>query len=213
MYYVDAVNSVLKRLRENDVLTVDQDERSKVVGEFVNDALKEVEDAWDWQVKYTTDNIPVVAGVYNYTILDSNGRITINNVYNLTDSTLMRKSSKRVMRHQKINDTGATTSPYTWAQGPMTGGHNTIDIHPTPDKAYTLNISYYQRSGLLVADGDEIEVPAQPVVLLAYAKALRERGEDPQSTALIYQEARRSLSDAVAYDSALDDDDTTWEVV
>ena len=48
MTYLQAVNKVLKRLRENTVSSVDETLYSRLVGEFVNDANRMVEDAWDW---------------------------------------------------------------------------------------------------------------------------------------------------------------------
>jgi hypothetical protein len=38
MTYVQLVNSVLRRLRENEVTTVQSDNYSKLIGDLVNDA-------------------------------------------------------------------------------------------------------------------------------------------------------------------------------
>ena len=48
MTYLEAVNSVLRRLREDEVVSVSANPYSKLVGELVNDAKRLVEDAWDW---------------------------------------------------------------------------------------------------------------------------------------------------------------------
>ena len=48
MTYLNAVNSVLRRLRENEVATVQATNYSKLVGDFVNDDKDLVESAWDW---------------------------------------------------------------------------------------------------------------------------------------------------------------------
>ena len=48
MTYLQAVNKVLRRLRENTVNSVDETLYSRLVGEFINDANRMVEDAWDW---------------------------------------------------------------------------------------------------------------------------------------------------------------------
>lgn len=213
MYYIDAVNSVLKRLREDEVATVGQNEQSKVVGELLNDALRECEEAWDWQALLVSDEMPIVADIRNYSIVDSQNRVVINDIYNTTSVAPLRKWSKAQMRRRMIQDT-STSSPYSYAQGLTdANGDNTIDIYPIPNDAYTLSLSYYQRSGRLTAEGDEITIPAHPVVLLAYAKAQRERGDDQTGIQLCYEEARRSLSDAIAYDSANDGADTEWVAV
>ena len=48
MTYLDIVNNVLRRLREDTVTTVTNDTYSTMVGDFVNDAKQLVENAWDW---------------------------------------------------------------------------------------------------------------------------------------------------------------------
>jgi len=42
MTYLDIVNKVLIRLREDEVSAVSQTAYSKLIGEFVNDALRQV---------------------------------------------------------------------------------------------------------------------------------------------------------------------------
>ena len=51
MTYLQLVNSVLRRMREtekNTIVELQHDSYVKLVGEFVNDARRIVEDAWDW---------------------------------------------------------------------------------------------------------------------------------------------------------------------
>jgi hypothetical protein len=54
MTYLQLVNSVLRRLREDEVSSVSQNSYSKLIGEFVNDAKRSVEDAYDWTALRTT---------------------------------------------------------------------------------------------------------------------------------------------------------------
>ena len=56
MTYLEAVNKVLRRLRENTVSSVDETIYSRLIGEFVNDANHMVEDAWDWSNLRETKN-------------------------------------------------------------------------------------------------------------------------------------------------------------
>ena len=62
MTYLQAVNKVLKRLRENTVSSVDETLYSRLVGEFVNDANRMVEDAWDWSSLRETKVVTTVVG-------------------------------------------------------------------------------------------------------------------------------------------------------
>ena len=48
MTYLDAINRVLRRLREDEVSSVTSTAYSKLIGDYVNDAVRLVEDAWDW---------------------------------------------------------------------------------------------------------------------------------------------------------------------
>ena len=48
MTYLQLVNSVLRRIREDEVSSVSQNNYSKLIGEFVNDAKRTVEDSYDW---------------------------------------------------------------------------------------------------------------------------------------------------------------------
>ena len=63
MTYVQLVNSVLRRLRENEVSTVQSDNYSKLIGDLVNDAKDLVESAWDWSALRTTLAINTVSGL------------------------------------------------------------------------------------------------------------------------------------------------------
>ena len=48
MTYLNLVNGVLRRLREDEVSNVSESTYSKMVGDYVNDAEDVLETAWDW---------------------------------------------------------------------------------------------------------------------------------------------------------------------
>lgn len=64
--YLQVVNDVLIRLREAPVTTVSQSAYSALIGALVNDAKREVEDAWQWStlLDYLTFNC--IAGISSY---------------------------------------------------------------------------------------------------------------------------------------------------
>lgn len=64
--YLQLVNDVLIRLRESQVSTVQQTSYSALVGALVNDAKREVEDAWQWSqlLDYLTFNC--INGISSY---------------------------------------------------------------------------------------------------------------------------------------------------
>ena len=66
MTYLDLVNDVLIRLRENEVTSVQDNAYSKLIGKFVNDAKRQCEDAYNWNA--LSDTLSAVTGsdVFNY---------------------------------------------------------------------------------------------------------------------------------------------------
>ena len=71
MTYLEIVNSVLIRLRENEVQSVNENSYSKLIGELVNDAKRIVEDSWDWHALRTTFTVNTVAGTFSYQLSGS----------------------------------------------------------------------------------------------------------------------------------------------
>ena len=64
MTYLEAVNKVLRRLREDEVVSVSSNPYSKLIGELINDAKRIVEDAWDWSSMRTTLTVDTTGSVY-----------------------------------------------------------------------------------------------------------------------------------------------------
>ena len=50
MTYLELVNDVLVRLRESTVSTVGETTYSSLIGKFVNDAKRQIEDSFNWNV-------------------------------------------------------------------------------------------------------------------------------------------------------------------
>lgn len=86
MTYLQLVNKVLTRLREENVSTVGQSTYSALIGEFVNDAKQFVEDAWDWSALRTTLTLTTAADIFNYNLTGSGNRIEILDVVNDTSN-------------------------------------------------------------------------------------------------------------------------------
>jgi len=68
MNYLTLVNSVLRRLREAEVASVSTNSYSKLVGDFVNDAKRMVEDSWDWSGLRDTKTVTTSNGTQEYTL-------------------------------------------------------------------------------------------------------------------------------------------------
>ena len=60
-----------------------------MVGDFVNDAKRTVEDAWDWSALRTTLTISTTNDIFNYVLTGSQNRIKALNVINDTANVFM----------------------------------------------------------------------------------------------------------------------------
>lgn len=213
MTYLQIVNNVLKRLRERTVSTVDETSYSELIGIFVNDAKREVEDSWSWSALRTTLTATTTADVYNYELNGSGNRITILDVINDTSDIVMDYKPAHWMNKAFLTTSSVTKGdPLFYSfNGISSDGDTQVDIYPVPDKAYDLRFNVIQRTADFSADTDETDIPVQAIQSLAYAKAVEERGEDGgQSVASAYAVAARMLSDAISLDAAKHPEETIW---
>ena len=87
--YLQIVNNVLTRLRETEVTSVSDTPYSALIGVFVNDAKREVEDAYDWNALDTTITLATVAGQKAYSLTGIGARFKTQDVINDTQDVGM----------------------------------------------------------------------------------------------------------------------------
>jgi len=203
MTYLNLVNNVLRRLREEEVSSVSSSTYGKMVGDFVNDAKRMVEDAWDWSALRTTLTITTTSDIFNYVLTGSENRIKALNVINDTANLFMEYKTATFFDEAYLISEPRTGAPtyYTY-NGVDSSGDTQIDVYPTPDKEYTIRFNCVKRQADLSADSDELTVPSMPVIHMAIAMLARERGETGgTSTPEYFAIADRYLSDAIALDA------------
>ena len=204
MTYLQLVNNVLLRLRERQVGTVNENAYSQLIGQFVNDAVQEIEQSWDWSSLRTTLSATTSSNVFSYELNTAGTAFEILNVINDTSNDFMEYRTSTQFDDWYLNSTPASGSPkyYSW-NGVANDGDTQVDIYPKPDGVYSLRFNMIKRSPEMTSDSTDIIVPYKGVQLLAYAKAVEERGEDGgQSAQGAYRTAERAISDAIALDSA-----------
>jgi hypothetical protein len=203
MTYLNLVNNVLRRLREEEVASVQDSTYAKMVGDFVNDAKRMVEDAWDWSALRTTLTITTTEDVFNYVLTGSQNRIKALNVINDTANLFMEyKTATFFDEAYLISDPRKSAPTYYTYNGVDSSGDTQIDVYPTPDKAYTIRFNCVKRGADLSANDDQLTVPAMPVMHLAIALLARERGETGGTSAPEYFSiADKYLGDAIALDA------------
>jgi hypothetical protein len=212
MTYLQLVNSVLRRLREDEVESVSQNSYSRLIGEFVNDAKRSVEDSYDWTALRTTLTVTTSDTVFNYTLTGSQNKMKLLDVINDTSNSFMNYQTARWFNNAFLNNTPPSGSPIYYSfNGVNDDGDNGVDIYPKPDGVYALRFNVVLRTPDFTADTDKLKAPSSPVVQIATALAARERGETGgTSAAELFGLADRTLSDAIAFDAAQHPEETIW---
>lgn len=219
MTFLELVNKVLLRLRESPVATVQGSGNSnmyaRLIGEFVNEAKAQVESAWDWSALRTTLSATTTAGVFNYEMNGAKNSSKLIDVINDTSNSFMEYKDAVWFNDKFLNATPETGVPqYYNFNGISNDLDLLVDVYPIPDGAYNLRFNFTMRGSPLSADVDELFIPSRPVILMATAMAIEERGEDGgQQSINAYAAARSALADEIALDAARHPEDTIWYTV
>ena len=216
MTYIELVNAVLRRLRENEVTTVqgtgNSNSYARLIGDYVNEAKSQVESAWDWSALRNTLTLTTTSGVFNYELNGSQNNFKVLNVWNDTSNIEMRYQTAQWFDQEFLMaDPQRGVPAFYNFNGVSADGDTQVDIYPIPDTTYALRFNVTQRNLPLSADSDSLVIPKRPVILLATAMAIEERGEDGgQQSMNAYGAARSALADEIALDAARHPEDTIW---
>lgn len=215
MTYLNMVNNILKRLREREVSSVTENSYSALIGVLINDAKKEVENSWDWSALRTSFAATTSSNVYSYSLTGSGNTVKMLNVFNDTDEVEMKYADAKWMTEQMLFDNRQEGSPYYYSfNGIDANGDTVVDVYPIPDGTYNLYFNAVDRNAELEDNADETILPTQPILLLAYAKAIEERGEDGGVAASsAYMTAQRSLNDHISLDAIKHPEELIWQEV
>lgn len=212
MTYLDMVNTVLRRLRERAVANVSINDYTRLISILVNDARREIENSWEWSALRTDLNVTTSASTSKYELNDTLNRTTVMDIWDDTNKRELRYVDDKKMRQWLLADGAQSGQPtyYSYAET-SADGDTQINLYPIPDGSYDLIVRATQRETDLVNNQDTTLIPSQPIVLLAYAKAVEERGEDAGvSASSAYILAQRSLSDAIALDANKHPEEVIW---
>jgi hypothetical protein len=225
MTYLNIVNNVLRRLREDEVSSVQSTAYSKMIGDFVNDAKSMVEDAWDWTALRNTLTVETVEGTFVYSMVDAGSDPKVLYAYNDTDNWDMEYRTPAWMDRCYTMQEPVSGSPmYFTFDGVDSNGDAKITVYPKPAKDdVRLCFKIVNRgeikegSGtvfrpkMLENDADKVVIPHLPVLHLSVALASRERGETGgTSTPEYFAIADKALSDAIALDAQKHPEETIW---
>jgi hypothetical protein len=107
MTYLNLMNNVLRRLREEEVTTVNESTYSKMVGDFINDAKTTVEQAADWSALRETiiKTTEVAFGSEELTLTGSGDDVKVFSVINDTSNYFMDYQTKDWFNDKRYGQT------------------------------------------------------------------------------------------------------------
>lgn len=228
MTYLEMVNEVLVRMREDEITSVtdtDNEPQQKLVAKFVNDARSFVSKSHTWNANRKMWVVDMVAGQPLYTLTDSTEAASIYCARWAGSQTRLKEANARWLAQNKAT----TGTPWYYTPGFTADNELQIRLHPIPDlgnaasgpvseynmgeyeeaeysgQPYgdqtTLVVEGYRMSTRLTVDEDKIELPNDPVMYYALAYSSRERGEvGGQTSGELFALAKQYLSDAIAWD-------------
>lgn len=200
MTYLELVNDVLVRLRETTVSTVSQTSYSSLIGKFVNDAKRQVEDAFAWNVLGTTVTLSTTSSTYSYALTGVGQKFQVLDVLNVTSNLRMKNIDFATMNRYQNFSTPVNGIPAYYAFDGVDGNYDTkVTLYPRPDGVYSIPFSLTVPQSTLSSDSTVIKVPDTLVSQNAYARALVERGEDGgMNSSEAYALYKTMLSDYIA---------------
>jgi hypothetical protein len=179
MTYLELVNDVLARLRETSVSTVTETTYSTLIGKFVNDAKRQIEDAFSWNVLGQTITVTTSASTASYSLTGAGQKFQVMDVINTTSNVGLTNISF-VDMNRKLNFTPLVNSiPTEFAFDGIDGSYDTkVNLFPIPDGVYTIKFALTVPQATLSSNSTVVLVADTLVAQNAYARALVERGED-----------------------------------
>jgi hypothetical protein len=203
MTYLQLINEVLARLRETTVSTSTETPYSSLIGKFVNDAKRQIEDAFNWDVLSQDLAINTVAGTYKYSLTGAGQKFQLQDAINITSNVGLRNISFPLMNRRQNFATPVSGIPCEFIfEGVDGNGDAKVSLYPRPDGVYALQFTLTIPQATLSSDSTSVLVPDVLVVQNAYSRALVERGEDGGlSSSEAYQLYRSMLSDYIALEA------------
>ena len=203
MTYLELVNDVLVRLRESTVSTVGETTYSSLIGKFVNDGKRQIEDAYSWNVLSQTITVTTASGTSSYALTGVGQKFRVNDAINTTSVITLDNTTVADMNRKLNFGTPSQSIPSEFCFSGVDGNGDTkIDLFPVPNGVYTLKFDVTVPQANLSSDGTSVKVLDYLVAQSAYSRALIERGEDGgTNSSEAYALFRGMLSDAIALES------------
>jgi hypothetical protein len=200
MTFLQLINNVLIRLRETQVSTNNETSYSTLIGLFVNDAKRQIEDSFSWNVLGQTVTLTTSSSAHVYSMTGAGQKFQVMDALNTTSNVALQNITFVEMnRYQNLVPSITGVPQYYAFDGVDGNGDTQVVLYPRPDGVYSIPFSLTVPQAPLAADGTSVLVPDVLVVQNAYARALVERGEDGGlNSSEAYQLYRGMLADQIA---------------
>jgi len=216
MTYLQMVNGVLTRLREDNVTTVDGNDDVVVllVKDFINDAKRQVENAHTWTALATEWEFTTTPNDSSVVLTNTASSCIIDYIYD--DSGVELNQADRAYVRKQSKQAGSTTNtPRVFCiDGVGPNSDLKLKLFPTPKEAEDYTVYGFKGSEDLTADTDTCHIAPLAVIYMATAMAARERGEvGGQTPGELLLLAKEYLLSAVAQDATNSDLENIWTTV
>ena len=229
MKYLEMVNEVLVRMREDEITSVtdeNNEPQQKLVCKFVNDARAFVDKSHTWNIQRKVWTIDLAKGIPAYTLFDSSESGAAYTCRWAGKGGNLREANARWISQQKQS----YGTPQFYSPGYVSNHELQVRVWPVPEdeneqagdvseyniaeyneaeysgsriasNLTTLVLEGFKGFGRLSKDDERIELPIDPVMYYALAYASRERGEvGGQTSGELFALGKQYLSDAIAWD-------------
>jgi hypothetical protein len=210
MTYLEIVNRVLRRLREQEVESLTANSYSTLIADLVNEVKRDVENSWNWSALRTTLTATTANDLFNYILTGSSTRFKVLDVINDTTNIYIENRSGTWFDQQFLMSTVQKGSPsYYNFNGVDANGDTQVDVFPIPDGIYDLRFNVILPQADLSLTTDVLKIPAPLVIEGTIARAISERGEDGGFQEQ-EQRFRNMLADYIAIEAGHRPEETVW---
>ena len=196
--YLNVVNNVQKRLREQATASVTSDDYSTLLGILVNDAKRKIEDSYPWSEYRTTVSVSIAADATSVVLTGTTFRSKVLWAYNDTKSFYMKAGNSELALWNANSSSGTVTNDVTQYSpgGWSNDGEITLLLYPKASGATDLLFGVYTAPVDYSADADVVRIPPHVLELGAMILAVSERGEDGGA---LFDEVNLEYKRAIAY--------------
>lgn len=206
MTFVQAVNGVLRRLRERAVTNTTDTDYATFVGDMVNDVIDELQSRYKWNSLREEVTITTSAGTDIYNITGSNQESFImgDRVYDGTHNyDITRYPYNQIKRLQLYTTESNTTTRWFREVGFDTSNDELqVEFYPEVTGTWEITCPCYIPMDEITSDATIIKLPRLPIIYGTWARCISERGEDGgQLFNEIDRKYNNYIQDAVVRDS------------